>query len=88
MTKIDGNSSSADISQVISDTEQELKETIQARGVVQEKIHLISREILEKEINKKDLSIALSRARDNVRTLELDIAILKSKFWSARNSGL
>lgn len=85
---VDENTSSAEISNLIAEKEKELQHQINAKGEVTGRLFKLSRHILEHEIAKKDLNMALSKARDNIRTLELDISMLKSQFWKARNSGL
>lgn len=48
----------------------------------------IAKQIVILQTKRKDLQIAGSKARHIVRTLNLDIKILTSEFWSAKNSGL
>jgi hypothetical protein len=46
----------------------------------------ISKEIVTLQGQKKDYQIAASKARQIVRTLSLDIKILTSEFWRARDN--
>jgi hypothetical protein len=46
----------------------------------------ISKEIVTLQGQKKDFQIAASKARQIVRTLNLDIKILTSEFWRAKDS--
>ena len=48
----------------------------------------ISKEIVKLQLTRKDLQIALSKAKHNVRTLGLDVKILISQFFQAKNGGL
>lgn len=46
----------------------------------------ISKEIVTLQVQKKDYQIAASKARQIVRTLNLDIKILISEFWRAKDN--
>lgn len=48
----------------------------------------LSKTIIQLQGKRKDLQIAISKARQIVRTLNLDIKILTSDFWAARNGGV
>jgi len=45
----------------------------------------IAKEIIILQGQRKDLQIVLSKAKQIVRTLNLDIKILTSEFWRARD---
>ncbi len=81
------NLSSAQIGNVIDEKEKELSGAITNYYVIdQEKLNL-QKEILIKQTLKKDLEIKLSIAGHIVRQINIEIKLLKSKFWSAKNSG-
>ena len=45
----------------------------------------VAKQIVELQSKRKDLQIAGSKAKQIVRTLSLDIKIITSYFWSAKN---
>ncbi len=48
----------------------------------------LAKKIVTLQGERKDYQIAQSKARQIVRTLNLDIKIIISYFWSAKNGGL
>lgn len=46
----------------------------------------LSKQIIILQGQKKDFQIAISKARQIVRTLSLDIKILVSQFWQAKDN--
>ena len=68
--------------------EKDLKVAIGKKSVVEVAMHELSREILVLQVKKKDLSISLTKARMNVRVLEVDISLKTSEFFSTKNEGL
>jgi uncharacterized ferredoxin-like protein len=46
----------------------------------------IGKQIVLLQVKRKDLQIAISKARQIVRTLSLDTRILTSKFWAAKDN--
>ena len=46
----------------------------------------LSKEIVILQGKRKDLQIAISKAKQIVRTLNLDIRIIVSEFWRAKDS--
>ena len=82
------NLSSAEISNLISDKEKELGVATSAYyDVEQEKLSL-QRQILELRIKQKDLEVALSKAGQNLKKMQLELKALRSFFWNARESGI
>ena len=45
----------------------------------------LSRDIVEKQTEKKRLEIALEKSRHNIKQLELDIKILTNEYWRCKN---
>jgi hypothetical protein len=82
------NKSSAEISQLISDKEQEINSASKDRDVIRLEINLKRREIHGKQIEIKQLEDALIKAEAIVREKKTEHSILKDAFWTARNSGL
>ena len=77
-----------EIDNIKVEKEKELKQLIVNHEIVeQEKLNL-QREILLLQIKKKDLESMLSKSKSNIKQLQIEIGILKSQFWSARNGGL
>jgi len=46
----------------------------------------LGKQIVMLQAQRKDLQIALSKAKQIVRTLNLDVRILTSEFWRARDN--
>jgi molybdopterin-biosynthesis enzyme MoeA-like protein len=46
----------------------------------------LAKKIIDLQSKRKDLQIVASKARQIVRTLNLDIKIITSAFWSARDN--
>ena len=72
----------------IVELEKELKTCIGSHEVVEQEKLFLQREILNLQVKKKDFEIALSKSMSNIRQLTISLRILKSQFWSAKNSGL
>jgi hypothetical protein len=68
--------------------EKELKKAQESLYEVEQKELEVSKRIVVLQAEKKDYQIAASRARQIVRTINLDIKILTSAFWNARNGGV
>lgn len=82
------NLSSAEISVEIDKKENELAGAIKNSYTVEQEKLLLQREILTKQTQKKDLEIALSKAGHIVKQLNIELKLLRSAFWTAKNSGL
>mgnify|MGYP001575282897 CR=1 FL=1 len=79
---------SAEISQDITETEKEYSKALEGLQVVEEAILLLQKDIIDKQSKKKDLEYSCSKAKYNVRQLNIKLRILRASFWSANNSGL
>ena len=82
------NSSASEIDTKIVELEKELKTCIGSHEVVEQEKLLIQRDILNLQVKKKDLEMSLSKSMSNIRQLTISLRILRSQFWSARNSGI
>lgn len=82
------NLSSAEIGTIIDSKERELSQAIKDYYIIEQEKLILQRTILEHQTRKKDLEIALSKAGHILRQLNIELKLLKSKFWSCKNSGL
>ncbi len=82
------NKTAAEISNEIVSVEKNIKIEIDNRAIINNQIYVLSRRILELDIKKRELMIGKSKSSDNIRKLELDKSILRSAFWSTKESGL
>jgi len=86
MDNLDNLSSEA-IGNIIDEKEKELSRLIRVYYTIDQEKLILQKEILEKQTKKKDLEIALSKASHNVRQINIDLKLLRSKFWSVKNEG-
>ena len=82
------NRSSSEIAVEIANTEIEYSKALEGLQVVEEAILLLQKDIIDKQSKKKDLEYSCSKAKYNVRQLNIKLRILRASFWSAKNSGL
>jgi peptidoglycan hydrolase CwlO-like protein len=80
--------SSAEIGTMQDAKELELRESSAALAEVEQNILLLSRQIIDLQGKKKDLEYTKSKARQNLHVIQSEMRELKSKFWSAKSSGL
>jgi len=80
--------SSAEISVEIDELEKELSKALKNLEIVENQEIELSKEILKRRLEKKDIEVAVSKAKYVVRELHLRISQAKKAFWSAKNSGL
>lgn len=80
--------SSTEIAELISQKENEIKEALKLKEIVDQEEMLLARQILELRLKKKDIESAQSKATHNVRALEIERKQLEKQFWSTKNSGL
>ncbi len=66
--------------------EKELQKAQQDLSTVEIEELTLGRKILVLQADRKDLQILISKAKQNVRTLTLDIKILVSCFWKTKNN--
>jgi len=79
---------SAEISNIIDEKERELSGALKQYYLVEQEKLILQKEILEKQTVKKDLEIALSKAGHMLRQLNVELKLLRNKFWSNKNAGL
>jgi len=80
--------SSYDISLEIDNKERELSELLKTNQIVEEEKLNLQKKILDLQSKKKDLEISLSKSTHSIRQMNIELKLLKSKFWGAKNSGL
>jgi len=81
------NLSSAEISNLIDTKEKDLAQALKDYYIIEQEKLILQREILIKQTVKKDLEIALSKAGHSLKQIGIELKLLRSKFWSVRNSG-
>ena len=82
-----GNKSSAELSQMLADRENELQSMIAADFEVEQAILKIQNTILGLQKEKKELEIAKSKSGYNLKSKKLEISLLTKMFWKNKNSG-
>jgi hypothetical protein len=80
--------SSAEISNIIDQKEKELSQAIKDYFIIEQEKLILQKTILEHQTCKKDLEISLSKAGHILRQLNIELKLLRSKFWSNKNAGL
>lgn len=65
--------------------EKELQKAQQVLSTVEIEELEIGKEIIDLQSKRKSLQISISKAKQIVRTLNLDIKILISEFWKTKN---
>lgn len=65
--------------------EKELQKAQAALSTVEIAEMELGKKILGFQAERKDLQIAISKAKQNVRSLTLEIKILVSQFWRTKN---
>jgi len=76
-----------ELSQLISDKEKELQVLLKHQERVDDEEIILSKQILELRMKKKDIEQAQSKARHCVRLLQLEIKNLTGKFWLSKQQG-
>lgn len=79
------NLSSAEIDEQICLLERDLKEAITANEIVEQERLELQKKIIRLQLEKKDLEMTLSKSHANLKTLQADIRIAKSKYWAVKN---
>ena len=82
-TKLDSMSSD-EIENMRVECLKELQTMEDNADLVKEELDYKSRAILQLEIEKKDLSIAYGKAKQNIKKKKTDIEILQTKYWQSR----
>lgn len=74
-----------EISLIIDDKERELSKLLKDNQAIEQEKLLLQRAILEQQMKKKDLEIALSKSGHSIRQVSIEIKLLKNKFWSVKS---
>jgi len=80
------NMTASQIDKLKCDKEKELQEAQKNLYEVEHEELLVSKRIIVLQGERKDYQIAMSKARQIVRTLNLDVKILTSEFWRAKDN--
>lgn len=75
-----------EISLKIDSQEKELKTLLDDQNRVEQERFSLQRQILELQLSKKDMDIAVGKATHNVRKATIELNSLKRAFWNCRNS--
>lgn len=70
--------------QLISDKENELKVMLKTHEVVEQEKLSIQRQIIELQLKKKDLEIAISKSGSLIRQKGIEIKLLTRQFWAQK----
>ncbi len=84
----ESNKSSAEIGVEIDEQEKQISTMLEAYQKVEQEILLLQRQILELQLQKKDFEMAKSKGGHNIKQANIELKLLKSKFWQAKNQGL
>jgi hypothetical protein len=77
--------SSAEIDDYVCAMEKLHKECITSHETVEQERLEIQRQILELQLRKKEMDMGISKSKTNLRQLEIDLKIARSKFWAVKN---
>jgi len=80
--------SSHDTGELIVIKEKELAESLKSQREVGQHLYEVSKEILQLQLKKKELTNAQDVADYNVRVLNGDLRVLRHKYFSEKNSGI
>ena len=78
---------SYDISIQQDEKEKELSQALKNLQEIEQAELLLARDILDLQRERKDLQIAKSKANHIVKQINIELRLLKSSFWKAKNSG-
>ena len=80
--------SSHDVSQLIDEKEKEKSESLKSQYTIAEEINILDQKILTLRKEKKELEMTKMKADHNVRQIAIELNLLKTEFWTAKESGL
>lgn len=80
--------SSSDLANQYDIKEKEFKQLLEAHYTVEQEILQLRKQIIDLQAKRSELEIAKSKASHNVRQCKIDLDILKSAYFQARQSGL
>ncbi len=78
---------SDEIDQHKCDLQRELQQTLDAHEKVQQEKLIISRDIVKLELQKQELNMSLSKSRNSIKQLEIEIALATSAYWTVKRDG-
>ena len=81
------NLSASEIDNIKVETEKKLQKAQANLHTIELEELVLAKQIVILQGQRKDLQIAGSKAKQIVRTLNLDIKIITSAFWNAKNGG-
>ena len=79
---------SADYSNLIAEKEKEISAALENQIIFEQSILSLQKDILEKQVKKKEYEITNSKAKHNLRKLSIEKSLLDKLFWHAKNSGI
>ena len=79
--------SSHEISLQIDEKEKELKEAISAHELIEQQKLRLQRAIIRLQLKKKELEMVLSKSSANRKQIEIELRLLKNRFWAVKNEG-
>lgn len=82
------NLTASEIDTLKVEKEKKLQDAQRNLFEVEQKVLEIGHKILVLQTEKKEYQIAESKAQHIVKTINLDIKIIASAFWNARNGGI
>lgn len=80
------NMTASQIDNLRVDKEKELLEAQDDLSKIEQKELELGKEIVLLQVKRKDLQIAISKGKQVVKTLALDVRILTKKFWEAKDN--
>ena len=75
-----------DTENLIVEQEKELKSLLDNLNKVEQEKLNIQREILELQLKKKDVEIAVDKAKHLVKQKQINISLLTKQFWSEKRA--
>lgn len=79
--------SSYEIDQAICSLESKLKKAITENEAIEQRRLAIQKKMLELQLEKKGLEADLSQRKSDMKAMDIDLKILRSKFWAVKNEG-
>ena len=84
---MDNALSSSEIGLKIDEKDKELAKLLNDYHIIEQEKLLLQRDILERQVRRKDLEIALSKSSHSIKQINIERKLLRSFFWKARESG-
>jgi peptidoglycan hydrolase CwlO-like protein len=74
-----------EVVQMISDKEQELRNSMVAQSLVEDEDIKLSRQIIETNLKRKDLQQAITKGKYAIRRIQSELRQLKNEYWAPRD---